>query len=625
MTTADKVAEDDTITRTGTDDSVNDPNKNLWTQTMRFTKDNRLGIGVTDTAAGNNHDVTHGLTLRSNTQGTNSIMRLTSADANDNHIRFDYPSDKTKYWLIGVDKDLNLSSAVAGTGKGVVFYDAVGSKLPLMIHPDEKPDGNAGGSGVSINRTSLRNSTSPNLRLDVDGGIKCGNEANLSPSSTGDGHFMIGGSGYQGYATLDGTAMYIGHNSASRDLILQTDETNRVVIKDGGAQNESRVGIGTDSPAGGLHVSSPENYIITSEWHTPVVHGTSDDSTFTWMQFVNKRAGNHGVDGDPIVRGGGASKQAWRITGTDDGNGSGTAADPGPQISKNAALNFWDMSCSSDAEGRAALVLKPNAVDDVQGSVGIGCIPFPGTATNAKDETDFKGLHVHATTGDCILRLTADPGNENDAASEASCPRIEFGQDGHGDVGAIGYGLTANDGVDWTGFEGNVGNQENILSILAGNDSSRAGIAFGTAPANPTGWHQAKIGMMMRGGDQNVGIGGAPIDNRKLSVTGDIQSSANIYSLSDIRVKDDIKPIAGALDKVQNLTGVSYTRNDIVCDDRMIGLIAQDVEKVLPEVVSTTHGELPDAKSISYDNIVALLIEAIKEQQQQIDELKKSK
>ena len=67
------------------------------------------------------------------------------------------------------------------------------------------------------------------------------------------------------------------------------------------------------------------------------------------------------------------------------------------------------------------------------------------------------------------------------------------------------------------------------------------------------------------------------------------------------------------------LRGVSYTRNDIEDKTTKVGLIAQEVKEVLPEVVSIDKEE---KYSVAYGNIVGLLIEAIKEQQKQIEELK---
>jgi len=79
-------------------------------------------------------------------------------------------------------------------------------------------------------------------------------------------------------------------------------------------------------------------------------------------------------------------------------------------------------------------------------------------------------------------------------------------------------------------------------------------------------------------------------------------------STSDERLKKNIKPIEGALDKVTKLVGVEF--DWINTDKKSIGVIAQQVEEVVPELV---HTNSKGYKSVSYGNLVALLIEAIKE------------
>jgi hypothetical protein len=88
-------------------------------------------------------------------------------------------------------------------------------------------------------------------------------------------------------------------------------------------------------------------------------------------------------------------------------------------------------------------------------------------------------------------------------------------------------------------------------------------------------------------------------------------------STSDISLKENVITIENALEKVLSLRGVEYDR--IESGEHQIGVIAQEVEKIIPEVV---YGD--EIKSVAYANIVALLIEAIKEQQKEINELKKN-
>lgn len=107
-----------------------------------------------------------------------------------------------------------------------------------------------------------------------------------------------------------------------------------------------------------------------------------------------------------------------------------------------------------------------------------------------------------------------------------------------------------------------------------------------------------------------------------LYITGSVfvQGDVTAYDTSDERLKDNIQIIPSAVDKVQSLRGVSFDWNeqsDFKGHD--IGVIAQDVEKVLPELVVDRNTGF---KAVKYDKIVAVLIEAIKEQQTQIDELR---
>jgi len=115
----------------------------------------------------------------------------------------------------------------------------------------------------------------------------------------------------------------------------------------------------------------------------------------------------------------------------------------------------------------------------------------------------------------------------------------------------------------------------------------------------------------------NIGIA---TDNptEKLHVIGNILASGNITAFSDIKLKDNIEVIPNALDKVVQIRGVTFDRIDEEVP-RQSGVIAQEVEKVLPEVVITNKNGI---KSVAYGNLVGLLIESIKELKVEVNELK---
>ena len=104
-----------------------------------------------------------------------------------------------------------------------------------------------------------------------------------------------------------------------------------------------------------------------------------------------------------------------------------------------------------------------------------------------------------------------------------------------------------------------------------------------------------------------------------LLFSGDITASGTVIANSDIKLKENIKVIPNALEKISQIRGVTFTRNDQEDKEkRHAGVIAQEVEKVLPEVVMEGNDGI---KSVAYGNLVGLLIEAIKEQQEHINVL----
>jgi hypothetical protein len=111
--------------------------------------------------------------------------------------------------------------------------------------------------------------------------------------------------------------------------------------------------------------------------------------------------------------------------------------------------------------------------------------------------------------------------------------------------------------------------------------------------------------------------------------TGEIRATNNItaYFSSDERLKTNIETLTNALEKVKNIRGVSFDWKDEYIHDhggedgyfirkRDVGVIAQDIEKVLPEVVVD---RIDGTKAVKYDRIIALLIEAVKELSEKIE------
>jgi len=158
------------------------------------------------------------------------------------------------------------------------------------------------------------------------------------------------------------------------------------------------------------------------------------------------------------------------------------------------------------------------------------------------------------------------------------------------------------------------------------NDTDKFVIGYGAS--HPTVPHQ--IALKANNAAGTVGLytngseGARLLSNRDFHVDGNVIAYST--TISDIRLKKDIAPIEDAVTKVQQLNGCTFT---YLKDDRKsAGLIAQDLEKVLPSCViedeAVFHGEEGETyKTVQYDQVIGLLVEAVKELKQEIEELKK--
>ena len=102
---------------------------------------------------------------------------------------------------------------------------------------------------------------------------------------------------------------------------------------------------------------------------------------------------------------------------------------------------------------------------------------------------------------------------------------------------------------------------------------------------------------------------------------GDFTAVGNVGAYSDMALKEDIYEIENALDKVKKLRGVHFTKK--ADKSKEIGVVANEVEKVVPELVDEVEDEkLGTIKTMKYANTVGLLIEAVKDLSKQVEELK---
>jgi hypothetical protein len=216
-------------------------------------------------------------------------------------------------------------------------------------------------------------------------------------------------------------------------------------------------------------------------------------------------------------------------------------------------------------------------------------------------------------------------------------------------IGGVSFNGSANidlPGVNTTGNQNTTGSAATLTTpraIQGVNFNGSAAITVVTAGTGVTvSGTQVSIGQAVAT-SSNVQFNSLGVGTAGSATTGEIRATNAITSFySDERLKENITEIDNAIEKVMSLRGVTYTANQLAESfgytnkDEQVGVIAQDVEKVLPQIVKPAPFDIislqegieisrsgENYKTVQYEKLVPLLIQAIKEQQVMIEELQK--
>ena len=236
------------------------------------------------------------------------------------------------------------------------------------------------------------------------------------------------------------------------------------------------------------------------------------------------------------------------------------------------------------------------------------------------------------TSGEVVLKAPAVAG-----ASEVTLPT--------GTVDLASY-VTADGTATFTNKSGNISQWTNDSNYItnSGNQTITGDITItsGSGDATlkiacPTTTDSSQI-FFGDTGDENIGVlhydhslnafrfNVNNSEEMRLESDGDLHVDGDVIAfsttISDVALKSDIEMIPNALDKIDEVRGVTFTRHN---GQKSAGIIAQELEKVLPEAVREKELKLVDGKkykTVEYDAIHGLLINCIKELKEQIKELK---
>ena len=450
-----------------------------------------------------------------------------------------------------------------------------------------------------------------------------------SPSAYGAGYTTVGVNG----STMSGVEGFVGGTLTSytqtyaaqtlvgtktaTPLVFVTNDTQRMRITSSGS-----VGIGTSSPSDKLHVqSSGDTKLKVETTGTTAASGHSGLSLNTGnggylLQNLTTADSTHGV---LRIYDAANSAERMRI----DASGSVGIGATSPDVFSRGYTRTVGISSSGSTSLAIQSASDPQypAIEMGRGSSRQFLISNQaaystiGTIENTPLRFLTNGSEAMRidSSGNLLVGATTYEGSTTSNASSSY----------HGASGFISANVTNDFGmqVNRTGTDGTLFNfrkdGSDVGSIGTANGymelgSSDTGIRFYTPsdaviPANPA-TNSARDAAI------DLGISSQRFKDLYLSGTA---NAANFNTTSDATLKTNVETLTGSLDAVKSLRGVSF--DWIENGGSEIGVIAQEVEAVLPDVVSTNDEGI---KSVKYGNMVAVLIEAIKEQQVQIDELK---
>jgi hypothetical protein len=482
---------------------------------------------------------------------------------------------------------------------------------------------------------------STNLIFDNDE-IMARNNGSTSPLyiQNDGGNAIFGGSVGVGLTTLIADALFTLHN-ADVDLEFSIDNavanTARLLCYDRGAgvyrdlqfsaanilfniagserariDSSGRVGIGTTAPTEKLHVSGALRSTGATTSNTP-------SATIGWNNASNyasfeSRGINDTTRGEIALyqanaNGSGGITSMYINTagnvgiGTTSPNGKfttvGTYATVTHSLAANSAISISSMGVDGD-NFNAFSIGQANS----QNNSAVMRFKYNGAGSTS----NYAGFGFYAN--DDILNIKAD----GKVGIGTTSPSSKLTVDTNINSSSPSVLKLQNSGLSGAG--------DLEFGISAGTGAYASGAALGTVVVrNNTTGGSVIIGAK---GTVKIGVGGADFDTRatfdssgNLSVTGDVIG----YSSSDKALKDNIKPIENALEKIDKIGGYEFDWNDNqdAYKGHDIGVIAQEIEEVIPEIVTTRDNGY---KAVKYEKLTPLLIQAIKEQQEQIEDLK---
>jgi hypothetical protein len=368
------------------------------------------------------------------------------------------------------------------------------------------------------------------------------------------------------------------------------------------------VALGTDTTG---------NYVATGAVSGTGLSGSSSSEGGTFTVTSNATALN--TASTIVARDGSGNFAAGTVTAALSGNSTtATALATGRTIGMTGDVVWTSASFDGSGNVTGTATIQANSValgtDTTGNYVAVGAVSGTGLSGSSSSEGGTFTVTSNATNANTASAIVARDGSGNFAAgtitaaltgNASTATTLQTART----IGGVSFNGAANinlPGVNTAGTQDTSGTS--AISTAATVTTSSAASAFKVPFANTTASTTGNYGLLQ---DSTATFTYNPSTN--------VVEAGTFNTTSDISLKENICTFENAMDVVASLRGVRFTwkKNGI----KTVGLIAQEVEKVLPELIGTNADT--GLKSVSYANMVAVLIEAVKELKAEIEELKK--
>jgi len=557
-------------------------------QTMAgpLTVTNAISGGTTITAATGLVATTGGVS----SQGSNAILYLSrsSAAGGQNSVTMSDAGGTGNAWQLyqqANDNDLRIYRT--GVGDIMQINNTTGNtafKFGLTI---------TGASSVAGNLTMSGNSRTI-----------------YGPNSTWSGYLSIGGNGGQDFTHVSGTASI----ATSNGNLHMDAGVGQAMYLNYLAGTQVVFGNGASGPSG---ASVSSGGVMTATSFVGPLSGNATSSTITsgWNQNGTATNANTYFTTTPV-------SQRWWV----EANGSTNAPNGGWWFIENMrhsnGANYWGTQKAWGWED------NPNELYTRNISAGTwgGWVRMLSSANYNSYAPTLTGGNASGTWG---INITGNAATANSATSATSATTatnvISNPNRTDGTAYPVVWNTTGGSSQNYTCAAVVIQSSIGLLQASTLRANTGGGyIQMQPGPASNTGYleftaangnRQGYIGYANTVGSTDTGTLNYVAGNHAFN--GPIVSTGDVTAYSDLRKKKDILVIENAGSKVAALTGVTFTHTDT--GHRSTGVIAQEVQKVLPEAVIEGEGGL---LAVKYGNLVGLLIESIKELQAEVAELK---